>query len=155
MQENSLRIRVAAAIAATPEQVWRVLIDVPRYRRWHPTLELLDGPPAGHLAPGAVLRWRTNQGTPTEREFDVTVTEVTEPLTLAWEGGDPGIFFGRHSFTVVPEGDGTRLVDEEVFSGAMAQTLLAEHRTALEAEYHAGAVALKAVVEQQNPQRTI
>jgi hypothetical protein len=34
----------------------------------------------------------------------------------------------------------------------MAQALLAEHRTALEADYQAGAAALKRIVEQRQQQ---
>jgi uncharacterized protein YndB with AHSA1/START domain len=147
MQENNLSVRAATTISATPERVWQVLTDLHRYRRWHPLLELLDGPPVERLAPGITLRLRANQGTPTEREFEVTVTEVAKPLVLAWEGGDPQVFFGRHRFTLTPDTDGTRLVDEEVFSGALAEALLAEHRTALEADYQAGAEALKRTVE--------
>jgi hypothetical protein len=109
-------------------------------------------PPAGQLATGTVLRLRANRGTSTERAFEVSVTEMAQPLTLAWEGGDPQTFFGRHRFTLSPEAAGTRLVDEEVFSGAMAQAVLTEHRTALEADYQAGAAALKRTVEQRQQQ---
>jgi uncharacterized protein YndB with AHSA1/START domain len=147
MQENKLVVQAVTTVAATPEQVWQVLTDLHRYRQWHPTLELLDGPPAEQLTPGTTLRLRANQGTPTEREFHVTVTEVTEPLALTWEGGEPEVFFGRHRFTLTPQADGTRLVEEEVFEGAMAEAVLAEHRTALEADYQAGAEALKKVAE--------
>jgi hypothetical protein len=80
-----------------------VLTDLRRYRQWHPTLELLDGPPGGQLATGTVLRQRANRGTSTERAFEVSVAEMAQPLTLAWEGGDPQVFFGRHRFTLSPE----------------------------------------------------
>jgi hypothetical protein len=43
------------------------------------------------------------------------------------------LFFGRHSFVLAPVVGGTHLVDEEVFSGAVAEAVLAEHRVALEA----------------------
>jgi uncharacterized protein YndB with AHSA1/START domain len=142
-------VRVTTTIAAAPDQVWQVLTDLHRYHQWHPTLELLDGPPAGQVATGTVLRLRAGRGTSTERTFEVSVTEMAEPLTLAWEGGDPQVFFGRHRFTLSHEAGGTQLVDEEVFSGAMAQVLLAKYRTALEADYQASAAALKKTVEQR------
>jgi hypothetical protein len=44
-----------------------------------------------------------------------------------------GVFFGRRSFVLAPVAGGTHLVDEEVFSGAVAEAVLAEHRVALEA----------------------
>jgi Polyketide cyclase / dehydrase and lipid transport len=57
-------VRVTTTIAAAPEQVWQVLTDLRRYRQWHPTLELLDGPPGGQLATGTVLRLRANGAHP-------------------------------------------------------------------------------------------
>ena len=95
------------------------------------------------------VRWRTwvwYRGAPTEREFDVTVTGVSEPHVPAWEGGDPQLFSGRHRFTLTAVADGTRLVDEAVFSGAMAEAVLGGHRAALAADYLAGAEALKKAV---------
>ncbi|WP_127357331.1 SRPBCC family protein [Actinacidiphila soli] len=79
----------------------------------------------------------------------MTVTEMAKHTALAWEGGDPQVFFGRHRFTLTPEAEGTRLLDEEVFTGAMAEAVLAEHRTTLEADYQASAAALKETAEQQ------
>ena len=96
-------VRVTTTIAAAPDQLWQVLTDLHRYHQWHPTLELLDGPPAGQVATGTVLRLRAGRGTSTERTFEVSVTEMAEPLTLAWEGGDPQVFFGRHRFTLSHE----------------------------------------------------
>jgi hypothetical protein len=72
---------------------------------------------------------------------------VSEPAVLAWQGGDPEVFFGRHRFTLRHEDGGTRLVNEEVFTGAMAEAVLAEHRSAIQARYAAGDAALKAVSE--------
>jgi Polyketide cyclase / dehydrase and lipid transport len=58
-------VRVTATIAAAPDQVWQVLTDLHRYRQWHPTLELLDGPPGGQLATGtttsAARRYRSKE----------------------------------------------------------------------------------------------
>lgn len=159
MQENELSIRATATIGASPAQIWQILTDLRRYPEWHPRLELLHGVGPEGLEPGVVLRLRADRGRPTEREFDVTVTEVARPTALAWEGGDPEVFFGRHRFTLTPAPDGTHLVDEEVFSGALAAALLGEHRAALSGAYQAAANALKAVAERrphaqgQPPQR--
>jgi len=149
MQGNELAVRATAVIAASAEQVWRVLADLRSYHRWHPSLELLDGPAADDLTPGTVLRLRADRGTPAEREFNVTVTEVAEPTALAWEGGDPQVFFGRHRFTLTPQTGGTRLLDEEVFTGTMAQVVLAERRAVLGAGYQPSATALKVTAEGQ------
>jgi hypothetical protein len=99
------------------------------------------------LTVGSLLRLRTNGGTAAELEFTVTVTEVDEPSVLAWQGGDPKTFYGHHRFTLVPEDGGTRLVNEETFSGAMADAVLAQNRAAVEAQYTAGDAALKSAAE--------
>ncbi|WP_189039783.1 SRPBCC domain-containing protein [Streptomyces daqingensis] len=147
MQENNLAVRATANVAAPVERVWQVLTDLHGYEQWHPSVELVDGPPAAEMAKGSVLRLRADRGTPAEREFDVTVTELTAPTVLAWEGGDPEHFFGRHRFTLAQAAEGTDFTDEETFEGSMAEAVLAEHRTALEAAYKAGAEALKQAAE--------
>lgn len=150
MQEDELAVRATAIIAASVQEVWQVLADLHHYHQWHPSLELLDGPAGEDLVPGTVLRLRANRGTPAERQFEVTVTHVVKPAELAWEGGDPQVFFGRHRFTLAREAEGTRLPDEEVFTGAMARAVLGQHHAALEAEYQASATALKETVENQH-----
>ncbi len=150
MQENNpAAVRVAVTITATAEEVWRILTDLAAYRRWHPFCELLDGPSADDLAVGSVLRLRIHRGTPAEQVFDVTVTEVTRPSVLAWEGGDPHRFFGRHRFTLTARDGDVRLEDEEVFTGTMAEAVLSEHHAAVEANYRAAAAALKDTVERR------
>ncbi|TKA08090.1 SRPBCC domain-containing protein [Actinacidiphila oryziradicis] len=146
---QQLTVRTAIYIAAAPEQVWKVLIDLAGYRQWHPSMELLgrsDGDDQP-LREGSVLRLRTNRGTALELDFEVTVTEVLEGSTLAWQGGDPEVFFGRHTWTLTSEGEGTRVVNEETFTGAMAEAVFAEHRHTLETQYAAGDAALKSAAE--------
>jgi hypothetical protein len=149
MPENDLVVRVVTAIAAAPDRVWEILADLPGYRVWHPNTELLGGPDGvdQSVTAGSVLRLRTNAGTPAELEFEVTVTEVAAPSVLAWEGGVRDVFYGRHRFTLIPQDGGTRLVNEETFSGSMAVETLARNRAAVEAQYAAGDAALKAVAE--------
>jgi uncharacterized protein YndB with AHSA1/START domain len=149
MQENDLVVRIVTAIDASPDRVWEILANLPGYRDWHPNMELLNGPDGADqpVGVGSVLRLRTNPGTPAELEFDVTVTDVDEPSVLAWEGGDPEVFYGRHRFTLIPEGRGTRLVNEEIFTGTMAEVVLTQNRAAVEDQYTAGDAALKAIAE--------
>jgi hypothetical protein len=48
----------------------------------------------------------------------------------------------------MPEGEGTRLLDEEASTGAMmAEAVLTEHRATLQATYAASGMALKAAAE--------
>jgi uncharacterized protein YndB with AHSA1/START domain len=149
MSDEGLVVRVVTAIAAPPERVWEILADLPGYRDWHPNLEILSASRAAEqpVAVGSVLRLRTNAGTTSELEFDVTVTALDEPFVLAWEGGDPEVFHGRHRFTLIPAGGQTHLVNEESFTGAVAEAVLAQQRAAIEAQYAAADAVLKAVAQ--------
>jgi uncharacterized protein YndB with AHSA1/START domain len=41
VNEDDVVVRIATTIAAAPIRVWEVLIDLPRYRDWHPNMEVL------------------------------------------------------------------------------------------------------------------
>jgi uncharacterized protein YndB with AHSA1/START domain len=146
MAQRQLTVRTVVLIAAAPERVWQVLTDLVGFSRWHPNMEVLSRPD-GPLVPGCVLRLRTNHGTALAVDFEVTLTEVTAPSLLGWQGGDPEVFFGRHRWTLTRDGEGTRVVNEERFSGAMAEGVLKEHRGTLEAQYAGADAALKEEAE--------
>jgi hypothetical protein len=122
-----------------------VLTDLRSYATWHPNMQLRG--PDQALAPGSVLSLRTNAGSPAELDCAVTLVEVDAPKVLAWEGGERNVFFGCHRYTLVPDGRGTRLINEEAFTGDMAAAVLAQNRPAVEAQYAAGDAALKARAE--------
>ena len=140
-------MRVRVTIAAPPERVWGVLTDLASYRMWHPLLELLDGPDALCLEPGATVRFRLSGGVAGEHEFEAAVIDVAKPRFLAWEGGDREQFLGRHQWTLTPVDGGTEVLEEEIFSGTLARTVLDANRTAMYTDYERIAAAFKAVVE--------
>lgn len=149
MQENTnrpvpeLTVSAALSIAAPPARVWEILTAFDRYTEWHPSLEVLDGV----ARPGSPIRMRIAAGTPAERSAEGVVVEAAAPAVLTWEGGIPDQLWGRHRFELTPEGTGTRLDNSEVFSGALAEAVLARSRALLEAEFAAGNEALKAFAE--------
>jgi len=146
VQENDPFVTVITDIAASPKTVWQVLIELSRYADWHPTMSL-DGA-APELKPGARLPLRLSGGTAGDQMFTAELTQVTPPHLLAWEGGVPDVFFGRHTFELQAlPGDGTRFTDTERWSGAMAASVIAEQRAALEQEYAQIAAALKEQAE--------
>lgn len=112
-----LEIRTAIDIAAPPERVWSVLTDFGRYPEWNPCLTDVRGEPAA----GARLAVRVETpGGPTKR-YHPTVLESTPPRELRWLGGLwlGGLFEGHHSFILVPQGDGTHLVNRETYTGLL------------------------------------
>jgi hypothetical protein len=148
MQENDPFVTVTTDIAAPPETVWRVLTEFSRYADWHLTLSF-DGE-APELKPGAQLALRLSGGVAGDQAFIAELTQITPPHLLAWQGGVADVFFGRHTFELQAlPGGGTRFTDTERWSGAMAASVVAEHRAALEKEYARSAAALKEQAERR------
>jgi hypothetical protein len=146
VRENDPFISVTIDIAAPQTRVWQILTAFEDYATWHPVLSL-NGP-VPDVAVGAELPMRLSGGVAGDQEFTGEIVEVDAPRRLAWQGGVPGVFLGRHSFDLVPLSEGiTRFTDTERWSGSMAASVIAEHRTALEQEYTRSAEALKAVAE--------
>lgn len=135
------------SIAASPERVWEVLTDLASYREWHPHLALLDSASDVRLAPGAMIRMRLSGGVAGDHDFTANVTLVTPPSVLEWEGGDRERFWGRHRWTLTPTGSGTDVLDEEIFSGTLAEAIVVEHLDAMRVDYDAIAAALKSTAE--------
>jgi hypothetical protein len=82
-----------------------------------------------------------------EHEFEAAVTDVAQPRVLAWEGGDREQFLGRHQWTLAPVEGVTEVLEEEIFSGTLATTVLDANRTAMYTDYERIAAAFKTVVE--------
>jgi uncharacterized protein YndB with AHSA1/START domain len=136
-------VRVHRDIAAPPELVWRVLTEFVDYPEWHPTLTVR--PPVPELVAGAQLHLTLSGGAAGDQAFTAEIVEVRPPQRLVWSGGLPDVFLGRHTFTLdeLPDG-GTRLTDTEEWTGALAETVVAEHGPAITTEYQRTAAALAA-----------
>jgi hypothetical protein len=104
------------SIRATPETVWSILTDAPRYPEWNSTVTRIEG----RIAPGerVSLHVKINPG----RAFPLTVAAFEPPSRMIWRGGLPlGLFVGERTFTVSPVADG--IVDfsmRETFTGLLA-----------------------------------
>ena len=110
--ERSIVIPAPAAI------VWATLTDTGRYGSWNPFIPELTG----ELRPNAKIRMRISPPGGRAMSFTPTVTAVDEGRRLEWLGhlGVPGLFDGRHSFTLVPvDADSTRLTQAERFTGCL------------------------------------
>jgi hypothetical protein len=102
-------------IDAAPEDIWRVLVDLPAWPSWNTTVVRTEGT----VAPGAkvAVTVTANPG----RTFPVRVAELDEPRRMVWRGGMPlGLFTGTRTFALAAEGAGTRFSMDEVYTGPMA-----------------------------------
>ncbi|SFR14938.1 Polyketide cyclase / dehydrase and lipid transport [Lentzea waywayandensis] len=127
MQENEVRTELV--IPAPIDAVWRVLVDFAGYAKWNPVMEYTQ-------VDGVHTKVKAAKGTPFERDFDGEITSA-DKYVLASQGGDPETFFGRHRWELSEVAGGTRLVNVETFTGAMAADVLAQTREVLVAEFDA------------------
>lgn len=105
------------AVQAKPEQVWRVLADLPSYSRWNRAIPSAGG----RVAPGQRLRLRLHLGG-RSRPFAPTVVAVRpgKEMLLSATLVGPWVLRATHRFGVDPEGDGTRFTQRWEVTGVLA-----------------------------------
>lgn len=136
------RLETDILIHASLPRVWEVLTDFPRWAEWNPIIRLLSGP----LRLGARLTARMHPQGGRPMTFRPQVVALEPGRGFAWQGRlfVPGLFDGRHSFTLTDEGGATRLNHAESFRGLLVPLLPARQFVA---DFQAVNAALKARVE--------
>jgi hypothetical protein len=100
------------------EQVWQTLTDLDGYADWNPFITAA----AGAVDVGQRLTLRIQPPGGRAKTFTPWVTAVEKHRYLEWLGrlGMPGLFDGRHSFSLTPlPGRRTLLQQSETFSGVL------------------------------------
>ena len=105
----------AVTIAAPPERVWAVVIDVERWPEQIPTVDAVERLDAGPLAVGS----RTRLQQPKLPEEVWTVTELDDGSSFVWESSSRGVTVTA-SHIVEPHPDGSRLTLTLKVSGPMS-----------------------------------
>lgn len=131
-------VAVAATVAAPPQILWDLLVDVEGWPRWNDAVTGVDSP--GPLAAGTRFRWRAG-GVP------ITSTVVIhEPVRrLGWTGRAPGIR-AFHSWELQPAAGGTRVVSREDWWGPLPRIAPRRSRRMLRAALTDGLGALMGAV---------
>jgi hypothetical protein len=110
------RFATAITIHASPETIWSILTDAPRYPTWNPTVVQIDGRIA--LGEKVTVHAKATPG----RAFPLTVAAFEPARRMVWTGGMPlGLFTGTRTFTLMPQPDGgAAFAMREEFSGLLA-----------------------------------
>ncbi|MCG5472885.1 SRPBCC family protein [Micromonospora sp. LAH09] len=96
-----MRFEADTEIAADVEQVWAVLVDVPRWPEWTASVSRAERGEPGPLAVGATARLTQ----PKLRPAVWRVTELTEGRDFAWVSHTPGVRTrGEHRLLPLPDG---------------------------------------------------
>ena len=105
----------STTIEASPESIWEILTDAPRYPEWDPGVDRIEG----RIAAGEKITAFTKLSP--GRAFPVKVTEFVPGRKMTWAGGMPlGLFKGERTFTLTPQGNGAvEFTLREVFSGPL------------------------------------
>jgi uncharacterized protein YndB with AHSA1/START domain len=102
-------------IDATPERVWPVLTDAAAWPDWDSGVTKVDGRVA--LGEKLAVTVEANPG----RAFPVKVVQLSAPERMVFLGGMPlGLFAGRRTYTLMPEGTGTRFIMREEYTGPLS-----------------------------------
>jgi hypothetical protein len=117
----ALHLATKIEIDATPETVWAVLSDLPSYPSWNPFIREASGT----LAAGERLEVELQPARGRSMRFRPTVQAAEANHELRWLGRlvAPGVFDGEHRFTIEPTARGSRLVQEERFTGLLVPFL--------------------------------
>jgi len=102
-------------IAAPPERVWAVLVDVERWPERIPTVDAVERLDAGPLAVGS----RTRLQQPRLPTSVWTVTELAEGSSYTWQSSSPGATVTA-AHVVEPHPDGSRLTLSLTVSGPLS-----------------------------------
>jgi hypothetical protein len=104
----------STTIEASPETIWKILTDAPRYPEWDPLADRIEG----RIAPGETVKAYTKLSP--GRAFPAKVTGFEPGRKMVWSGGMPlGLFTGVRTFTLEPQGNTTRFTIREVFDGPL------------------------------------
>ena len=131
-------------IAAAPMDVWAVLTDLSRYRKWHP----LFPEASGQIAVGNRIKLHNMAPGGRVRTVRPKILVVEPGVELTWKATIPGLMGGTHRFELSPVDNGTRLVQSETFRGLLVP-LSGKLLAGLEGDYAALNRALKQRVEEQ------
>ena len=117
----ALQLSTKIDIEAAPETVWAVLSDLPAYPSWNPFIREANGT----LAAGERLEVELQPARGRSMRFRPTVLTAQPGRELRWLGRllVRGLFDGEHRFAIEPTAGGTRLVQEERFTGLLVPLL--------------------------------
>jgi hypothetical protein len=116
-----LHLTTSIDIDAAPEAVWAVLSDLTAYPSWNPFIREAKG----ELAAGERLDLKMQPEGGRAMRFRPTVLNAEPGRELRWLGRlvAPGVFDGEHRFSIEPTAGGSRLVQEERFTGVLVPLL--------------------------------
>lgn len=115
------RVATQLDLDATPERVYAVLTDLPRYAEWNPVVRRISG----DARVGGRVRFRIEIAGLPGLTLAARVCLADPSLGFGWRGGVGGVLTGEHTMRITKLGEGrTRLSHGEDFHGLLARLAL-------------------------------
>ncbi|WP_299679709.1 SRPBCC domain-containing protein [uncultured Tenacibaculum sp.] len=136
-------ITTSIHIKATPEKIWKVLLDSETYPSWNPFISSIVGvPQTGNTI-------EVNIGTMT---FKPIILESNPNIELKWKGKllFKGLFDGEHRFYLQDNNNGTTtFIQSEKFNGILILLFKKKIHTDVKNGFNSMNNALKSMVEER------
>lgn len=100
-------------IDASPEKVWKVLMDTDSYDDWNPVMKLLEG----EVKLGSRVKYQFTQDAENTSEIPSTVKKLIPNQLLNQGGGMPGVITFDHRYILEYVEKGTKLTIHEDYVG--------------------------------------
>jgi uncharacterized protein YndB with AHSA1/START domain len=109
------QVTVSADIQAPPAKIWALLTRPEDMTRWNSTLTSIEG----NIELGGTVRMRVPEAP--GRTFKVKVTRFVPNEEMVWRDGNPVMFLGVRTYSLMPApaSTATRFEMTETFSGLM------------------------------------
>jgi hypothetical protein len=135
--------RTSVDVAASPDRVWQVLVDVERWPEWTDSVSSVRPMDAGPLAVGS----RVEVSQPRIPTGTYTVTALEPGRAFTWEQRQPGSTVAAHHECVALPDGGTRVELRVVMSGPVGRVVGRLHRKLTERYLAMEAAGLKSRAE--------
>ena len=140
---DGMEQRTSVDVAAAPDRVWEVLVDVERWPEWTDSVSSVRLLDAGPLAVGS----RVEISQPRIPTGTYTVTALEPRSAFAWEQRQPGSTVSAHHECAPLANGGTRVQPRVVMSGAVGAVVGRLYRKLTERYLAMEAAGLKAGAE--------
>lgn len=105
-------------ISASPETVWKVLMDFDNYPQWNPFMISIEGEKV--IGKKLTVKIKPPNGKEMTFKPEILIFESNKKLKWLGKAGLKGIFDGEHSFHLENQNDGsTKFIHGEKFSGIL------------------------------------
>jgi hypothetical protein len=119
LSRTGFEIRDEIEVNASPDKVWRAVVDFENYKKWNSQLSYLGG----EIKPNGILHLKLAAEGAEPYEFKPVISYWDDRQRFAWlaKTGINRVFDGEHFFELQDLGDGkTRLTNREEYRGVLS-----------------------------------